>query len=128
VRLVLRLCLTLLIDRRPKQNNTASKVSFATRSDPGGRRFWREEEAFYGRAHTGILKQAELGTPIAELCREHGVSEQSFYRWKKLCGTMEPSEVRELKQLREENTKLKRIMADLSLDRAMLQDALQKTF
>jgi putative transposase len=77
---------------------------------------------------TGILKQAELGTPIAELCRQHGVSEQSFYRWKKLYGTMEPSEVRELKQLREENAKLKRIVADLSLDRAMLQDVLQKKF
>jgi len=76
----------------------------------------------------GVLKQAELGTPIAELCRQHGVSEQSFYRWKKLYGNMEPSEVRELKQLREENAKLKRIVADLSLDRAMLQDVLQKKF
>jgi putative transposase len=77
---------------------------------------------------TGILKQAELGAPVQELCRRHGVSEQSFYRWKKIYGGMEPSEARELKQLREENTKLKRLVADLSLDKAMLQDVLQKKF
>jgi putative transposase len=77
---------------------------------------------------TGILKQAELGTPIAELCRAHGVSEQSYYRWKKIYGGMEPSEARELKLLREENVKLKRLVADLSLDKSMLQDVLQKKF
>ena len=75
---------------------------------------------------TSILKQAELGTPISELCRIHGVSEQSYYRWKKIYGGMEPSEARELKQLREENVKLKRLVADLWLDKAMLQDVLQK--
>ena len=77
---------------------------------------------------TSILKQAELGTPIVELCRIHGVSEQSYYRWKKIYGGMEPSEARELKQLRDENIKLKRLVADLSLDKAMLQDVLQKKF
>jgi putative transposase len=76
----------------------------------------------------GILKQAELGSPITELCRQHGISEQSYYRWKKLYGSMEPSEVRELKLMREENAKLKRIVADLSLDKAMLQDIFQKMF
>lgn len=75
---------------------------------------------------TGILKQAELGTPIAELYRQHGVSEQSFYRWKKVYGGMLPWEARELKQLRDENTKLKRLVADLSLDKVMLQDVVQK--
>jgi putative transposase len=77
---------------------------------------------------TAILKQADLGTPIQELCRVHGVSEQSYYRWKKIYGGMEPSEARELKQLREENVKLKRLVADLSLDKSMLQDVLQKKF
>jgi putative transposase len=76
---------------------------------------------------TGILKQAELGSPIAELCRQHGISEQSYYRWKKVYGGMEPSEARELRQLRDENTKLKRIVADLSLGKAMLQDVVQKS-
>jgi putative transposase len=75
---------------------------------------------------TGILKQAELGTPIADLCRQHGISEQSYYRWKKVYGGMLPSEARELKQLRDENTKLKRLVADLSLDKVMLQDIVQK--
>ena len=76
---------------------------------------------------TGILKQAELGTPIADLLRQHGVSEQSYYRWKKLYGGMEPSEARELRMLRDENTKLKKLVADLSLDKVMLQDVLQKS-
>lgn len=75
---------------------------------------------------SGILKQAELGAPIPELCRQHGVSEQSYYRWKKVYGGMEPSEARELKALRDENTKLKRLSADLSLDKVMLQDVVQK--
>ena len=74
----------------------------------------------------GFLKAGDLGTPVSELCRHHGISEQSDYRWKKLYGSMEPSEARELRQLREENTKLKRLVADLSLDKAMLQDVLQK--
>jgi putative transposase len=77
---------------------------------------------------TAILKQAEMGTPVADLLRQHGVSEQSFYRWKKLYGGMAPSETRELKELREENIKLKRLVADLSLDKVMLQDVLQKKF
>ena len=77
---------------------------------------------------SGMLKQAELGAPIEELCRQHGVSQQSFYRWKKVYGGMLPGEARELKQLRDENTKLKRLVADLSLDKVMLQDVLQKKF
>jgi putative transposase len=77
---------------------------------------------------TGILKQAELGTPAIELCRQHGISEQSFYRWKKRYGGMLPAEARELKQLRDENSKLKRLVADLSLDKVMLQDVLSKKF
>jgi putative transposase len=75
---------------------------------------------------TAILKQADLGTPVADLCRKVGVSEQSFYRWKKVYGSLEPSEARELKQLKDENTKLKRLVADLSLDKVMLQDVLSK--
>jgi putative transposase len=76
---------------------------------------------------TAILKQAELRAPIAELCRQHGISEQSFYRWTKTYGGMKSSEARQLKQLREENGKLKRLVADLSLDKVMLQDVLQKS-
>ena len=73
-----------------------------------------------------ILKAGDLGTPVSELWRQHGISEQSYYRWKKLYGSMDPSVARELRQLRDENTKLKRLVADLSLDKATLQDVLQK--
>jgi putative transposase len=77
---------------------------------------------------TGILKQAEAGTPIGDLCRQVGISEQTFYRWKKVYGGMLPSEARELKQLRDENTRLKRVVADLTLDKVMLQDVVQQKF
>lgn len=72
------------------------------------------------------LKQAELGTPVAEVCRKLGITEQSFYRWKKKYGGMLPSDMKKLKQLEEENAKLKKLVADLSLDKAILQDVLSK--
>jgi len=72
------------------------------------------------------LRQAESGTPVAEICRRLGVSEASFYRWKKVYAWMGVAEIRRLKQLEDENTKLKRLVADLTLDKTMLQDALRK--
>lgn len=75
-----------------------------------------------------ILKQAELGIPIAELIRQVGVSEQTFYRWKKRYSGLEVDQLRQMKQLQEENARLKRIVADLTLDKAMLQDVLRKKF
>jgi putative transposase len=66
--------------------------------------------------------------PIGDVCRQVGISEQTFYRGKQVYGGMPPSEARELKQLRDENTKLKRLVADLSLDQVMLQDVVQKKF
>ena len=72
------------------------------------------------------LKQAELGTPVEEVCRKLGISDATFYNWRKKFGGLGPSEVRRLKQLEEENAKLKRLVADLSLDKAMLQDVLAK--
>src|SRR6185369_933341 len=64
---------------------------------------------------------------VGDVCRQVGISEQTFYRWKKTYDGMLPSEARELKQLREENTKLKRLVAELSLDKIMLQDVVQKS-
>ena len=75
---------------------------------------------------TAVLKQAEAGATVGDLCRQVGISEQTFYRWKKAYGGMLPSEARELKQLRDENTRLKRVVADLTLDKVMLQDVVQK--
>ncbi|KAG8148554.1 IS3 family transposase [Burkholderia catarinensis] len=73
------------------------------------------------------LKQAELGTKVEEVCRKLGISETTFYHWKKKFGGLGPSELRRLRQLEEENAKLKRLVADLSLDKAMLQDVLAKS-
>ena len=72
------------------------------------------------------LREAEMGTPVTEVCRRLGVSEQSFYRWKKKFGGLMPSEVRKLRQLEEENARLRRLVADLSLDKEMLQEVIRK--
>ena len=81
-------------------------------------RFTDEQIAF-------ALRQAEGGTPVRDVCRKMGVSEQTFYRWKRKFAGMGVAEVRRLKQLEEENRKLKQLVADLSLDRQILQDALK---
>lgn len=81
-------------------------------------RFTEEQVAF-------ALRQAESGVPIVEVCRKMGISEQTFFRWKKKFAGMGIAEVRRLKQLEEENRKLKQLVADLSLDRQILQDALK---
>ena len=72
------------------------------------------------------LRQAESGTAVAEICRKLGISEPTVYRWKKQFAGMGTVEIRRLKQLEEENAKLKRLVADLSLDKTMLQDVLRK--
>jgi putative transposase len=75
-----------------------------------------------------VLKQAEMGTPVADLIRHLGIAEQTFYRWKQRYAGLESEQVREFKQLQDENTKLKCLVADLSLDKVMLQDVLSKKF
>ena len=75
-----------------------------------------------------VLKQAEAGVPLAELLRRVGGSEQTFYRWKKQYVGLEADQVRQFKQLQEENTRLKQVVADLTLDKTMLPDALAKKF
>ena len=76
----------------------------------------------------GVLKQAEVGVPIGELVRQVGISEQTFYRWKKRYAKLEVDQLRQLKQLQEENQRLKRLVAELTLDKTMLQDVLAKKF
>lgn len=83
------------------------------------KRFTDEQIAF-------ALRQAEAGTSVSEICRKMGVAEATFYRWKKASAGMGVSEIRRLKQLEDENAKLKRLVADLTLDKTMLQDALRK--
>jgi putative transposase len=72
------------------------------------------------------LHEGEAGTPVADICRKLGVSEQTFYRWKKKFAGMGVAELRRLKQLEEENRTLKQLVADLSLDKHMLQEAIRK--
>jgi putative transposase len=72
-----------------------------------------------------VLRQAEDGTAVAEVCRKAGISEASFYAWRKKYGGLMSSEMRRLKQLDEENVRLKRLVADLSLDKEMLQDVIR---
>jgi putative transposase len=74
------------------------------------------------------LKQAETGTRIDEICRKMGISDATFYNWKKRYGGLGVSELRRLKQMEEENSRLKQIVADLTLDKQMLQDVLKKSF
>jgi putative transposase len=73
-----------------------------------------------------VLKQADEGTAVAEVCRKAGISEATFYVWRKKYGNLLPTEMKRLRQLEDENAKLKRIVAELSLDKAMLQDVLKK--
>jgi putative transposase len=72
------------------------------------------------------LRQAEIGTAVAEITRKLGISEATFYAWKKRFGSLGTPEIRELRQLREENARLKTLVADLTLDRHVLQDVLKK--
>ena len=73
-----------------------------------------------------VLRQAEEGTAVGEVCRKAGISEATFYKWRKKFGGLMPSEMKRLKQLEEENGKLKKIVADLSLDKEMLQDVIKR--
>ena len=82
-------------------------------------RFAAEQMAF-------ACLQHELGTRVEEICRKMGISDATFYKWRQKYAGLGPSELKKLKQLEEENSKLKRLVADLSLDKAMLQDVLSK--
>ena len=73
-----------------------------------------------------VLREAESGDTVVGICRKHGISQQTFYLWKKKYAGLGLSELRELRQLRDENSKLKRLVADLSLDRHILQEIVAK--
>jgi len=73
-----------------------------------------------------VLKEAEAGAKTPDLCRRHGVSEQTFYRWKARYGGLEVSELRRLRQLEDENSRLKRLVADLTLDNQALKELIRK--
>lgn len=72
------------------------------------------------------LQQAESGTVVGDVCRKMGIAEATFYRWKKRYGGLDVTEIRRLRQLEDENRRLKQLVADLTLDKAMLQEVLRK--
>ena len=76
----------------------------------------------------GILKEHEAGLGTEELCRRHGISQQTFYRWKAKYGGLEAGDAQRLKALEDENRRLKRLVADLALDNAALKDVLSKNW
>jgi putative transposase len=82
-------------------------------------RFSEAQKAF-------ILKQGADGMPVADICRKVGISQATYFNWKKKYDGLLPSEMRRLKQLEDENSKLRKVVADLSLDKEMLQDALRR--
>lgn len=84
-----------------------------------GNRFTEEQIAY-------ALRQAESGTPVADVCRQLGVSEASFYLWKKKFSKHGMTEIREMRQLRDENARLKRLVADLTLDKHILGEVVRK--
>jgi putative transposase len=73
-----------------------------------------------------IIKQGEGGTPVAEICRKAGISQATYFNWKKKYAGLMPSEMRRLRELEQENGRLKKIVADLSLDKEMLQDVIKR--
>jgi putative transposase len=95
-------------------------------SAPSGQEHVVKKSTFTEEPIAFALKQAELGTRLEEVCRKMGISEATFYLWKKRYGGVGPCELRRLRQLEEENRKLKQIVADLSLDKAMLQAVVAK--
>jgi putative transposase len=81
---------------------------------------------FTDRQIASILRQAEEGAAVEGVCRKAGISIQTYYRWRKKYGGLMPSEMRRLKRLEEENQRLRRLVADLSLDKGMLQDVVRR--
>jgi putative transposase len=85
-----------------------------------------KKTAFTEEQITYALRQAEAGTPVVEVCRKLGVSEQTFYRWKRKFAGMGIAELRRLRLVEDENRKLKQLVADLTLDKHMLQEVIRK--
>jgi putative transposase len=117
--------------------STPSKLTFSPKTGPADKLvFWHiislegedyaMKKRFTEEQIAYALKQAETGTSVSEVIRKMGITEQTYYRWKKKYGGLGMSELRRLKQLEEENRKLKQMVADLSLDKHMLQEVLSK--
>jgi putative transposase len=107
-------------------NCKREQPELARNPSPSCNRLCRKATVQFSEAQIAFERQAEDGSAVAEVCRKAGISEATFYNWRKKYVGLLPSEMKRLRQLEEENSKLKRIVADLSLDKAMLQDVLSK--
>ena len=87
-----------------------------------------KRKRFTSEQITAFLHQVDVGIPVKELCRKHGFTEQTYYRWKKQYAGMGSAEVRERREVRKENERLKKLIADWRLEKQMLQDLLKKKF
>ena len=103
-------------------------LAFSGRLSCGERKDAVRKSRFSIEQIVAVLKQVEMGMPVADVMRQLGISEQTFYRWKKLYAGLQPDQARELKQLQEENVRLKKLVAELSLDKAILQDVASKNW
>jgi len=101
-------------------------LGFLTLASPERVGFWMGKKHFTEEQIAFALRQAESGTSVPEIIRKLGISEQTFYRWKKRFAGLGIAELRRLRIIEEENRKLKQLVADLSLDKKMLQDVLSK--
>lgn len=111
----------------PPENLDRSKLEGRSLlSAPSGARRSDEEVQVHGRAIAYALRLAEGGTPVADVCRQIGISDATFYTWKKKYAGLGGSELRKLKMLEDENTRLKRIVADQTLDKQILQEVVRK--
>ena len=113
---------------RPRLFRTTRKESFRHNSPLKGEGGRRETNTIQRRADCGGAQAGGMGAPVSDLIRHLGIAEQTFYRWKQRYAGLESEQVREFKQLQDETAKLKRLVADLSLDKVMLQDVLSKKF
>ncbi len=115
----------LVVDLPPENSATDSWKILIYPSWPGGG-FSMKKSRFSEQQIAFVLRQAEEGTAVAEVCRKAGISEATYYNWRKKYGGLMPSEMKRLKQLEEENQRLKKLVADLSLDKEMLQDVIRR--
>jgi transposase-like protein len=99
---------------------------FATLFRLGEERNLMKASKFSDAQKAFIIKQGEDGTPVAEICRKAGISQATYFSWKKKYAGLLPTEMKRLKQLEDENARLKKIVADLTLDREMLQDVIRR--